>query len=340
MNGVITQVGNVVVPMISNATERSVHRMYNAKTGGDMAPEATPNKAQLSGFEALIKEDATLAVDFAVWIPHADRMLKKRAIEGVRVGPNGTLIPISLYGPPNPAEWSKSFRLFRSAALGYDQVDNEWLDRYSIRLIDNADKWPARCWPLIYQTEARTRSEHALRVRRRLAMEKEDADRNDRDHPYDPARPWNEVFKQLAVAEDKWWTEELKEPCNYIYTHVEEASARVDGDHPTAPGAGAGVHPRRDAGPVHSPPALVHPRADSSGGGGLKWKKENNKGCELCNGFQTGDCCDMVGSRCAKDKSKAHQCAICLDNRHGAASCPRAGGAKPVKNRGTKRKKP
>ena len=81
--------------------------MYRAKTSGDMASEATPTKAQLSGFESLIKEDATLAVDFAVWLPHADRTLKKRALEGVRVGPNGALILISLYGPPNPHEWGK-----------------------------------------------------------------------------------------------------------------------------------------------------------------------------------------------------------------------------------------
>ena len=215
-------------------------------------------------------------------------MLKKRALEGVRGGPNGTLIPIALYGPPNPHEWSKSFRLFRSAALGYDQVDNEWLDRYSIRLVDNADKWPARCWPLIYQTEARTRSEHALRARRRLEMEKEDADKQGRDHPFDPKRPWNEVFRQLATAEDKWWTEELKEPCNYIYTHVEEPSARVGGDRPTAPDARASsAHgPRQEPAVIHPP--FVHAPPRQPAGGNNTWKTENNKGCGLCGVFRMG----------------------------------------------------
>ena len=45
----------------------------------------------------------------------------------------------------------------------------------------------------------------------------------------------------------------------------------------------------------------------------------NNGGVGLCKGWQIGKCrkCDAM-SRRAKDGVSAHQCARCLDNRHGA----------------------
>ena len=45
----------------------------------------------------------------------------------------------------------------------------------------------------------------------------------------------------------------------------------------------------------------------------------NNSGVGLCKGWQIGKCrkCDAM-SKCSKDGVSAHQCAKCLDNRHGA----------------------
>ena len=53
------------------------------------------------------------------------------------------------------------------------------------------------------------------------------------------------------------------------------------------------------------------------------WKKTNNAGRELCKGFQRGSCLKALNGYCSKNPKHAHQCAICLDNRHGAESCPR-----------------
>ena len=74
---------------------------------------------------------------------------------------------------------------------------------------------------MLYQSEARTRGEHMNRVRRRLQMEKEEADKKGHEHPFDPARPWNEAFRQLCVGEGTWWFEQFREPCMYVH----------DGDH-------------------------------------------------------------------------------------------------------------
>ena len=49
------------------------------------------------------------------------------------------------------------------------------------------------------------------------------------------------------------------------------------------------------------------------------WNITNRSNKKLCSAFQSGSC---VGSTCTIDINNAHQCAICLDNRHGADKCP------------------
>ena len=59
------------------------------------------------------------------------------------------------------------------------------------------------------------------------------------------------------------------------------------------------------------------------------WRRTNKPGKSLCNGFQHGTCTDTVHGFCSEDGSKVHQCALCLDNRHGAKGCKKdAGGGK------------
>ena len=65
-------------------------------------------------------------------------------------------------------------------------------------------------WPLIYQVEARTRLEHAPRVRRRGISEHKTATEEGKTHAYDPERPWDWVFGQLTHKDEKdWWWDEL-----------------------------------------------------------------------------------------------------------------------------------
>ena len=63
------------------------------------------------------------------------------------------------------------------------------------------------------------------------------------------------------------------------------------------------------------------------------WLETNKQGARLCDGFQTGKCTTLNRGRCAADKNCAHQCAICLDNRHGAAKCDQSkkNDTKPVR---------
>ena len=66
-------------------------------------------------------------------------------------------------------------------------------------------------WPLIYQAEARTRLEHAPRIRRRGISERKAAMEDNKSHSFDPSRPWGWVFGQLTHTDEKGWRwEELE----------------------------------------------------------------------------------------------------------------------------------
>ena len=82
LNGVTTQVGSVVVPLASNDLVKKVHATYKKRRGGPMATDAEPTRHQVSAFDALVKEDVDINVDFAVWVQYGDRLLKKRAVDG------------------------------------------------------------------------------------------------------------------------------------------------------------------------------------------------------------------------------------------------------------------
>ena len=78
--------------------------------------------------------------------------------------------------------------------------------------------------------EARTRTEHAPRVRRQLELKHEQALEYGWPTEYDTKRPWNAVWRQLVEGEDKWWNEELNEALMYMRAGVGAPLARVGSD--------------------------------------------------------------------------------------------------------------
>ena len=90
LNGVASQVGSVVAPLATNDFAKQVRTTYQRKAGGPLAQDVEPTRFQISAFDALLKADVDLNVDFAVWVQYGDRFLKKRAADGWKMGPNGT----------------------------------------------------------------------------------------------------------------------------------------------------------------------------------------------------------------------------------------------------------
>ena len=329
LNGTVSQIGAKETRRISVEEEKKCHSNYKRVTRGDCPPEASPNRDQISALRALVEEEEEIGVDMAVWVPFANRLLKKRAVDGWRPLPDGKWQPISLFGPPTPKDWGKSYKLFRSGAIMDDIVDLEWLDQYNDKIFRFVDKAPAEAWALIYQVEARTRTEHAPRVRRQLELKHEQALEYGWPTEFDPKRPWNAVWRQLVEGEDKWWNEELNEALMYMRTGVEAPLARVASDQPISSTASSSVPAHQGPPRINdtAPPAPTNLKRAAPGGagaggaaagGGGKRHKTNSKGAELCHGYQDGSCCTTTKGRCSRDGVSVHQCAICLDNRHGA----------------------
>ena len=155
-------------------------------------------------------------------------------------------------------------------------------------------------------------------------------------HSFNPARPWDWVFGQLTHKDEKdWWWEELEAHLFEGSLGAGATSRYVDQDHPVRGAASSTA--------TTTPPQLPPP------GGRTRRKRKaqaqqvdgsdnevdlnvppvpaslspllhkNHVGVGLCKGWQTGKCrkCDSM-SRCIKDGTSVHQCARCLDNRHGA----------------------
>ena len=270
-------------------------------------------------------------------------------MSGARLDANGELVPVELFGPHCIEDWVACFDIFRTLCLMFDIVSAERLDQYKDKIVEMARRYGTRCWPLVYQIESRTRSEHAGRVRRRLALEKTEALENGTRHPYNPLKPWEEVFAQLTLAETEWWNSEIHQPCTWICGHVVKVDRFLHGD---APVASSSTLPCTTAvfdtspGTQHhaAPPSPPVRREKRERGDDNNIKKgitytHNRNGTELCDGFNDGTCTEMgAGSRCKRFK-KAHQCNLCLSNTHGACDHESATGQKTKKRARAGRRK-
>ena len=179
-------------------------------------------------------------------------------------------------------------------------------------------------------------------MRRRLAAEKEKALKENREHPYNPLRPWAEVFVQLAQCEDTWWRQEMEAPCQHVSTGAAKIKTFVAGDMLVATAASS-LTADSTLSAVAAPPPPPSSSADSSthlvihnkrppveqhaaaadDGEGLVKHKVNNDGAPLCEAFNLGRCQGLgPKSRCKVDGKSVRQCWYCKSNRHPGCECP------------------
>ena len=69
-------------------------------------------------------------------------------------------------------------------------------------------------WGLIYQTDVRTRNEHAPRAKANCVRRhaRAIAKTPPEDSEFDPARPWAQVFVELISSEEAWWAKRIRLP--------------------------------------------------------------------------------------------------------------------------------
>jgi hypothetical protein len=134
-------------------------------------------------------------VDFALWGPHGNRIVKKVRMQGTRIRPDGSLGAIEIAGPGCFSDWLQCYGIFRTGAIMMEAILPVYLDQYSDLIKRYSERYSASVWPLIYQSDVRARLEQTERLRRLGAS-----------LPDDPAarcrfvadKPWNWVWKALA----------------------------------------------------------------------------------------------------------------------------------------------
>jgi hypothetical protein len=195
------------------------------------------------------------------------------------------------------------------------------LEGYKSHIRKYANSSPISCWALLYQSDTRARRELAGRIRmqgRNLRPQTPDAD----GLVYDPSMPWEYVFRKTPLA-FHFWHWEFEHPAfllkngaadgRYVSgeapigsrpaNHLADPQGSSEG--PARPNAGS-KQPRKNAGRSRSRNQVAGER------------ENNNKGRQLCHAYQSGNC---TSNPCPK--GYAHQCSLCLDNRHGSNTCPR-----------------
>ena len=302
---------------------------YKAVFGRNPLPNQECTPVQLGGLKCMLDGGGAPYLDFGVWGPNQHRLLRRMRFNGLRIGPNGTMQTVELLGPGDLASWQASYELAITGLLGFDAVDLGNLLVYSKKIARFHDLYGEACWAIIYQADVRARLEEMERVRRE--MEEAKAAGEGRPSgvatPFEPNRPWNAVWAAMADKRDSFWKEEVEQPSLLVLAKIHSLADHVEGDAPVpgrALSAGAASPPPQATGKrpraAAPPPRQVAPRPAKQHqvAGGLH--EVNRRGAKLCPGWQDGSCTETVrGVVCARDSSRVHQCAKCLDPKHGAA---------------------
>ena len=264
------------------------------------------------------------------------------------MNPDGKWYAVEVPGPSSYNEWLLCWRVYENLLLGLREgvppvvlFNIASLEAYAENVRVLAAEFPD-LWGLVCRAEDRCRSEHLVRVRRRLAI----AHDAGLCPTFRPDAPWDSAFR--ASAEDEsFWNKEVRHPALHVLAQhsrigekaVTAAAAIADGrggasrfasvrqpgensqaGHPV----GSGVkRPRQDDGDVpvssHSPQAKSH--SDRRSEHPKKFGKlfgSTREGLAICFKYQRDKCSSDV---CPAQR--AHVCQGCL-GPHPYRKCPDA----------------
>jgi hypothetical protein len=269
----------------------------------------------------------------------------------------GELMHHEFKGPPTIDHWLACWDVFTTGMIMLDACTPPVLMAYGAHIAHYARRYGPQCWALIYQVETRFRREHMERARRRASMELDTAIVNNVSHEFDPARPWQFVYKKAAgdhmdSTAARYWHLHLEEPCLLIAAGAKKVDGFIDGDaaicsssssHMATQGSPAfSLHdvghtgnrqPAQRAVPDRRPPAQApHPKRaraleDTPKGSSAKVVDgkfvTNRGGHSLCHAFNAGGCPGNKKGNpaCPVEPSRRHNCNRCLSSSHGASEC-------------------
>ena len=193
-------------------------------------PDQEPSIEQLSGLKALLDTSQSPYADFAMFQPHAARIMKKIRFSGLTLNKVGALTQAEIYGPPGLDSWRSCYDVWSNAATMLDSIDLGALQAYNSRIeMLHVRCCEAKVWPLLYQADTRARLEHLPRKRLELLNEHQDATTAGSSTSYEPGRPWNLSLSSVA-KDDRFWAHEFNEPAVVVLSYGKGVKAALEDD--------------------------------------------------------------------------------------------------------------
>ena len=214
-NTVTNQSSDVVMSVLEAGELKVAYDTYKAVFGVFPPVEEELTAEQLTAVQKFLEGDICPYVDFAVWVPHGNRMMRKLKLQGTTFSSDGSIIPIEVTGPPDIDCWSRSYACLRTALISWKAVELGRLDMYANMIKRYVSRYGSSVWFQVYQAESRCRSEHMERVRRRGEEERARAMSAGMSHPLNPRRPWDWVWGEV-LTDAHFWRIELEEPALLI----------------------------------------------------------------------------------------------------------------------------
>ena len=323
---------------------------WEATFGVDAKPDDNEDVTieQISGVKWLIDNNVVPYLDFAIWGAYGHRMERKLRLSGQILDSAGKFRHIEIAGPPTLEVWQEAFSVMCTAFLFLDICDLGTLLLYRKKITDYHNCYGPATWILLYQADVRFRHEKLEKIRRQCLREHATARNAGGTTPFDSNRPWN--YSYITGLKDKdWWEREFKDPAGLYLNKTSQLHAFIGGDAPVSSTDRAPIDalapeslPRPAGGPKRTatiPPSAPGPkiaRVDKAPKQKQKLATKdangrfatNQKGQPLCEAFNGGGCGTAVsGLYCPVDRTKVHQCNLCLSNAHSAAHC--SAGSRP-----------
>ena len=328
-------------------------------------PEAhEPTADQLSVLQAIIKEQSVPYVDFAIWGPYANRISKALSGTGLLFDADLKLTTVQFKGPPSFRHWKACWNVYSTAMIMLGAADPPALLAYADKVENLARVFTPVCWALIYQAETRWRREKLVHIQREEVRAYTAAQKDNRDHPYDPLRPWDRCY-ELATegyTQLQYWYEAVERPAQLILSQTASVSDYLDGDAVIAasgsshiatsfatpsdvgltseaprPGAGKRKATQQDGEPPvkttrKTEAPKERPKSLELHNVAAGVYPTNRNGRALCSAFQAGSC--KFGTKC----KNAHQCNKCLLPTHAGNTCKQTPKEKTRKSGGAAKK--
>jgi hypothetical protein len=338
LSQVVDQTSDLEVEALTSADISAAYKRYDERLGGEPPPDHEPSADQLTGVHQLSAMGFPPYVDFSVFGPHHVRIIRKLKLVGLVMNSAGELIRTEICGPVNFNQWNSCFNVFRCACIMLGLASPAALDSYRDFVGRYAQRFSPECWALIYQADTRARRELSERVRREGAKIAASgvAYVDSAGQRYDPELPWDYIFRKLPTC-FAFWKVEVEDAAILIMTKVSKNESHITGEAPISDSLSLEA----------STPGAMSSRGGGGGRGGRSRTRvpaksraynidstghhtTNRQGHQICSGFQDGSC-----SQNPCPHGRRHQCAVCLDNRHGANQCTK----RPGKGKGSSKGK-